>query len=81
MLNRILLEEAQLLLAKGAFCVMPFLIADVVDDSSELGVAIGECAKTFLPGETPGHPMFCVDEIGGCVLHVAHEVGERDRGF
>jgi len=74
-LDLILLEQAEILLAKGAPRVVPLLVADVVDNASELRVAVGEGAKAFLPGKAARHPAFGVDKIGGRVLHVAHEIG------
>ena len=42
-------------------------------------MGVREGAEAFLPAETAGHPAFAVDEVGGGVLDVAHQVLERHR--
>ena len=81
MFNLILFQEAEVLLSKGAPGVMQFLIADVVDDAGQLRVSVRERAKALLPSKSPQHPTFAVEEIGGTVFYVAHQIGERHGGF
>jgi len=78
-LDFILLEKPHVLVTKASPGVVPFLIADVIDDAGELRMAVGESAKTFLPAKAAQHPPFAVYEIGRAILHVAHHLRQGHR--
>ena len=41
-------------------------------------MAVGECAKAFLPGESARHPPVSIDEVGRSVLDVSYHIRQRN---
>ena len=61
--------------------MVAFLILDVTNDLVQLRMAVGECAKAFLPIESTAYPTVVVDELGRTCFDISDQIGKCDVGL